>query len=65
MSPCEFGNGHSVSIKGEEFPDQLSDCSLLKKDSAPCSWLLVEEAPHYVTFSILVFLLLCPEEILA
>jgi hypothetical protein len=32
---CEHGNEPSGSIKGGEFLDQLSDCQLLKKDSAP------------------------------
>jgi hypothetical protein len=32
--PCEHGNEPSVSLKGGEFLDQLSDYKLLKKDSA-------------------------------
>jgi hypothetical protein len=32
---CEHGNELSDSIKGRELLDQLSDCQLLKKDSAP------------------------------
>jgi hypothetical protein len=32
---CEHGNAPSGSIKGGEFLDYLSDCQLLKKDSAP------------------------------
>jgi hypothetical protein len=35
--PDEHGNEPSVSVKGGEFSDQLSDYWLLKKDSAPCS----------------------------
>jgi hypothetical protein len=31
---CEHGNEPSGSIKGGEFVDQLSDCQLVKKDSA-------------------------------
>jgi hypothetical protein len=31
----EHGNETSVSIKGREFPDWLSDYQLLKKDCAP------------------------------
>jgi hypothetical protein len=31
---CEHGNEPSGSIQGGEFLDQLSECSLLKKDSA-------------------------------
>jgi hypothetical protein len=34
MGCCEHGNEHSVSIKGGEFVDQLSDYQLLKKNSA-------------------------------
>jgi hypothetical protein len=34
---CEHGNEPSGSIKGREFLDKLSDCQLLKKDSAPFS----------------------------
>jgi hypothetical protein len=34
---CERGNEHSDYIRGGEFLDQLSDCQLLKKDSAPWS----------------------------
>jgi hypothetical protein len=33
----EHGNELLGSIKGGEFLDQLSDCQLLKKDSAPWS----------------------------
>jgi hypothetical protein len=33
---CEHGNKPLASMKGGEFLDQLSDCWLLKKDSA--SW---------------------------
>jgi hypothetical protein len=33
---CEYGNETSGSIKGGEFLEQLSDCQLLMKDSAPC-----------------------------
>jgi hypothetical protein len=33
----EHGNKPSGSIKGGESVDKLSDCWLLKKDSAPCS----------------------------
>jgi hypothetical protein len=32
---CEHGNEPSISIKGGEFLDYLSDYQLLKKDSAP------------------------------
>jgi hypothetical protein len=35
--PCEHGNEPSGSIKWGEFLDQLSDCYVLKKDSAPWS----------------------------
>jgi hypothetical protein len=38
---CEHGSGHSVSIKGAKFLDQLSDYELLKEDSAPWSYLVV------------------------
>jgi hypothetical protein len=31
---CEHGNEPSGSMKGREFLDYLSDCYLLKKDSA-------------------------------
>jgi hypothetical protein len=31
---CEYGNELLGSIKGGEFLDELSDCQLLKKDSA-------------------------------
>jgi hypothetical protein len=34
---CEHGNGPSGSIKVGEFLDWLSDCQLLKKDSAAWS----------------------------
>jgi hypothetical protein len=33
-SSCEYGNEPSGSIKGEEFLDYMSDCQLLKRDSA-------------------------------
>jgi hypothetical protein len=33
---CEHGNEPSGSVKGGVFLDYLSDCWLLKKDSAPC-----------------------------
>jgi len=32
---CEHGNEPSGSIKSGKFLDQLSDCQLLKKHSAP------------------------------
>jgi len=35
---CEHGNEPSGPIKGWEFPHQLSDCQLLKKNSAPWSY---------------------------
>jgi hypothetical protein len=38
---CEHGNEPSVSIKGGEFLDQLSEYFLLKKDSAPWSWVVI------------------------
>jgi hypothetical protein len=31
------------SITGGEFLDQMSDCQILKKDSAPCSYILFQE----------------------
>jgi hypothetical protein len=34
---CKHNNGFSSSIKGNEFPDQLSNYRLLKKDSGPWS----------------------------
>jgi hypothetical protein len=34
---CEHGNEPSGSVKGEEFLDELRNCWLLKKDSAPQS----------------------------
>jgi hypothetical protein len=37
---CEHGNEPSGSIKCGDFVYQLSDYQLLKKDSAPCSWLV-------------------------
>jgi hypothetical protein len=37
---CEHGNEPSGSKKGGEL-DQLSDFQLLKKDSAPCGYSLV------------------------
>jgi len=39
--PCEHGNEPWGSIKGEEFFDWLIGCWLLKKDSAPWSWLVI------------------------
>jgi hypothetical protein len=33
----EHGKIPSGSIKGGEFIDQLRDCKVLRKDSAPCS----------------------------
>ena len=36
---CDLGNDPLVSIKFREFPEQLRNCSLLEKDSAPCGWL--------------------------
>jgi hypothetical protein len=38
---CEHGNEPSASIKGGKFPDWLSDCYLLKKDSVPWSHLVL------------------------
>jgi hypothetical protein len=35
---CEHGNEPSDFIKGGECFDKLSDCQLLKKDSAPWAW---------------------------
>jgi hypothetical protein len=35
MGSCEYDNETSGSVNGGEFLDQLSDCQLLKKDSAP------------------------------
>jgi len=38
MAGCfEHGNGHSGSIKGGEFLDQLGEYKFRKKDSAPWS----------------------------
>jgi len=37
---CEHGNEFSASIKGGEFLDQLSDCMLLRKDSAAWRYLI-------------------------
>jgi len=37
MGSCEHGNKPSGSIKRGEFLDYLSDCWLLKEDSAPWS----------------------------
>jgi hypothetical protein len=37
---CEHDNEPSGSIKGGQLLDQLSDCWLLKKDSAPWSYLI-------------------------
>jgi hypothetical protein len=34
---CEHDNNPSVSIKGGEYADLLSDCQLLNKDHASCS----------------------------
>jgi hypothetical protein len=36
--PCEHSNEPSGSINGGEFLEWLSDCQLLKKDSAPWSF---------------------------
>jgi hypothetical protein len=36
---CEHGNEPKVSVKGRKILDQISDYWLLKKDSAPWSWL--------------------------
>ena len=33
----ECDNEPSGSIKGGEVPDELRNCQLLRKDSAPCS----------------------------
>jgi hypothetical protein len=34
---CEHGNETSGFIKAENFLDNLSECQVLKKDSAACS----------------------------
>jgi hypothetical protein len=34
---CEHGNEFPGSIRGGEFVDKLSNCQLLKKNSALCS----------------------------
>jgi hypothetical protein len=44
---CEHGNEHSGSIKGREFLDELTDCWLLKKVSAPWNYL----CSSYLTLS--------------
>jgi hypothetical protein len=36
----EHVNEHSGSIKGRQFTDNLSDYQLLRKDFAPCSFIL-------------------------
>jgi hypothetical protein len=45
---CEH-NEASSCIKGREFLDWLSDCQLLKKDSAPWSWIFKTAFLPYVT----------------
>jgi hypothetical protein len=42
---CEHGNETSGFIKGGEFLDQLSECKLLKRDSAP--WSCRERNAHF------------------
>jgi hypothetical protein len=43
---CEHGNEPSGSIKVGENIDQVSDYQLLKKVSAPCSWLRIVLSVH-------------------
>jgi hypothetical protein len=43
---CEHGNESSVSIKRRKFLDKLSDCQLLKKDSAPFHFPLIRRYLH-------------------
>jgi hypothetical protein len=38
MGSCEHGNEFLGSVKGGEFFDKLSNCLLLKKDSAVWNW---------------------------
>ena len=38
---CECGNEPSGSIQCGEFLDQLRTGQLFKKNSAPCSWLVI------------------------
>jgi len=37
---CEQGNEPLCSLKYCRFLDLLGNCQLLKKDPAPCSWLV-------------------------
>jgi hypothetical protein len=43
---CEHGVGPCISIKGGEFLEHLSDYQLLKKDSAPLSYLRIMPSPE-------------------
>jgi hypothetical protein len=58
---CERGNEPLGSIKDGEFLDWLSDCLLLKKDSAPWSWLVgwFFIALLYLLHKLLVLSILC------
>jgi hypothetical protein len=41
VGSCEHGNEPSGFTKGREFIDYQTDCQLLKKDSVPCSCLVM------------------------
>jgi hypothetical protein len=53
MGTNEHANEASGSIKGGEFRDCLSDYQLLKKDFAPCSYLIFEIAVNSVQIHML------------
>jgi hypothetical protein len=56
---CEDSNELLGSIKHEEFLGWLSNCYLLKKDSAPWSWLLLFHIHIFLkSHSTLIFLLI-------
>jgi hypothetical protein len=39
---CEHGDKSLGCLKGTWFRDQLSDCYVLKKDSGPCSYVMIK-----------------------
>jgi hypothetical protein len=48
VGSCEYSDEPSSPIKSGEFPDQMSDYELLKKDPASCSWCgELQDASHY------------------
>jgi len=53
VGSCGHDNEPLGCIEGEEFLDKLSDCQLLKNDSAPWSWSVLVKGIQIMKFLIL------------